>query len=50
MPIEESIREMEGQISLLDDPKFLGLSGVIAVYSITWLSFLTHLIHQSGGF
>jgi hypothetical protein len=50
MPIEESIREMEGKISLLDNRKFIGLISVIAAYSISWLSFLTYLIHQSGGF
>ncbi|HEY4110348.1 hypothetical protein [Puia sp.] len=50
MPIEESIREMEGKISLLDNRKFIGLAGLIGVYAIAYLSFLTHLIIQSGGF
>ena len=50
MPIEESIREMEGKISLLDNRKFIGLISLISIYSITWLGFLTHLILKSGGF
>jgi hypothetical protein len=50
MPIEESIREMEGKISILDNRKFIGLVGLLSVYAIAYLSFLTHLIIQSGGF
>ncbi|HVU94776.1 MAG TPA: hypothetical protein VHE34_06105 [Puia sp.] len=50
MPIEESIREMEGKISLLDNRKFIGLISLVSIYSITWLGFLTHLILKSGGF
>ena len=50
MPIEESIREMEGKISLLDNRKFMVCCGLTVAYSLAWLGFLTHLIIQSGGF
>jgi len=46
MPIEESIREMEGKISLLDSRKFIGLVSLIGVYSVAYLSFLLHLMHS----
>jgi len=50
MPIEESIQEMEGKISLLDNTKFVVCCSLIGAYSFAWLGFLTHLILQSGGF
>ena len=50
MPIEESVREMEGKISLLDNRKFVGLISLAGIYYAAYLSFLTHLIIISGGF
>ena len=50
MPIEESILEMEGKISLLENRKFLRLLSLAGIYSIAWLSFLIHQIITSGGF
>jgi len=50
MPIEECIREMEGKISLLDNRKFIGLVSLVGIYYVAFLSFLTHLIIESGGF
>lgn len=50
MPIEESIREMEGKISLLDNTKFVVSCILTVAYSLAWLGFLTHVIIRSGGF
>ncbi|HXB08837.1 MAG TPA: hypothetical protein VNW04_17040 [Puia sp.] len=50
MPIEESIREMEGKIYLLDNRKFIAGCTIIGAYYLAYLGFLTHLILQSGGF
>jgi len=50
MPIEESILEMEGKISLLDNRKFIGCISLIGVYYLVYLGFLAHLIILSGGF
>ena len=44
MPIEQAINEMEGKISLLDNPKFIRCLSVIGVYYVAWLGFLTHVI------
>jgi hypothetical protein len=49
MPIEDSIREMEGKISLLDNRKFIGWISVVGAYYLAYLGFLTHLIlHVKG--
>jgi len=50
MPIEESIQEMEGKISLLDNTRFVLSCILTAAYSLAWLGFLTHVIISSGGF
>ena len=50
MPIEESIQEMEGKISLLDNTRFVLSCILTAAYSLAWLGFLTHVIVSSGGF
>lgn len=50
MPIEESILEMEGKISLLDNRKFIGFITLAGVYYCAYLGFLVHLILGSGGF
>ena len=50
MPIEDSIREMEGKIFLFDNRKFIGLVSLVCIYYVAFLSFLAHLIIASGGF
>jgi hypothetical protein len=50
MPIEESVTEMEGKISLLDNRKFICCLGFIGAYYIAFLGFLTHYLVQTGGF
>jgi len=49
MPIEQAILEMEGKISLLDNPKFIGCITAIGAYYIVWLGFLVHTLLQTGG-
>jgi hypothetical protein len=49
MPIEETILDMEGKISLLDNPNFIGLSIVVGTYYVAFLSFLCYLIFHAGG-
>ena len=50
MNLDQTIQEMEGKISLLDNKKFIYFAGVIGIYYVVYLGFLTHLILQSGGF
>ena len=50
MPIEQHILEMEGKISLLDNKKFLYFAGLIGIYYIAYIGFMTYLLVQSGGF
>jgi len=50
MDLNETILEMEGKISLLDNKKFIYCAGAIGIYYIAYISFLTHIIMRSGGF
>jgi len=50
MSLDETIKEMEGKISLLDNKQFIYYAGAIGIYYIAYLSFLTHIIIRSGGF
>ena len=50
MSLDQEIQQMEGQISLLDNKKFICLAGVIGAYYVAYLGFLTHIVIQSGGF
>lgn len=50
MPIDQQIQEMEGKILLLDNKKFVYYLGFIGLYYIAFLSFLTCIIVQGGGF
>lgn len=50
MPIEQAIHEMQGKISLLENRKFVRCIGVIGVYYVAWIGFLTQHILRSGGF
>jgi len=50
MPIDQEIKEMEGKILLIDNKKFLYCVGFIGIYYIVYLSLLTRIVLQSGGF
>ncbi len=44
MNLDQSIREMEGKISLLDNKKFIYFAGILGVYYAAYLGFLTYII------
>jgi hypothetical protein len=50
MNLDETIREMEGKISLLDNKKFMYCAGAIGIYYIAFLGFLTHILIRNGVF
>jgi len=50
MNLNETIMEMDGKISLLDNKKFIYYAGAIGLYYIAYLGFLTHIVIRSGGF
>jgi hypothetical protein len=50
MNTEPEIQEMNGNILLLENKKFVYCLSFIGLYYIVFIGFLTHLILQSGGF
>ena len=50
MKIDQEIQEMEGKILLIDNKKFLYCITFIGLYYIVYISWLTHVILESGGF
>jgi len=50
MNLDETIREMEGKISLLDNKRFMYCAGAIGIYYIAFLGFLTHILIRNGVF
>lgn len=50
MNTEPQLQEMNGQILLLENKKFVYCLSFIGLYYIAFIGFLTHLVLQSGGF
>ena len=46
----QEIKEMEGRISLLDNKKFVYSAGFIGLYYIAYITYLTCIVIQAGGF
>jgi hypothetical protein len=50
MNIDQDINEMEGQILLLDNKRFIYCVSFIGLYYIAFIVFLTHTLLETGGF
>jgi len=50
MNLDETIREMDGKISLLDNRKFIYCAGAVGLYYLAYIGFLTHIVIRTGGF
>jgi hypothetical protein len=50
MEMEKLLTEMDGQILLLENRKFIFSIAFIGVYYVSYLCLLAHVIVQSGGF
>jgi hypothetical protein len=50
MNLDETIKEMEGKINLLDNKKFIFCAGAIGIYYLAFLGLLTHIVIRNGGF
>ena len=48
--MDQEIKAMEGKILLIDNKKFLYCACFIGIYYIVYLSLLTRIVWQSGGF
>jgi hypothetical protein len=50
MNLDQTIKEMEGKIYLLDNKKFIYCACAIGIYYIAFLGLLTHIVVHNGGF